>query len=262
LSTAYIEYAKRAFNKSLIYRVDSLAGIISTVVIIFVNISIWRAIYNEEEILAGTQLKLTITYIALSFLIQSIFAMDDTFVAQRVGSGEIATDFLKPVNFRLFVLSCNLGELCFKIIQMIPALIICIFVFNLLPPFSFSSAVYFILSLILSYFLLYYLNFIVWISSFWFYQIYSLSMIKEALVLILSGAFIPLWFMPAWLFRYVNLLPFASIYYSPISTYLGRLDGSEILFSFARQLIWIIVFWGIGRLLWAKAVKKLVIQGG
>lgn len=230
---------------------------------IFVNISIWKAIYEEEEVVGGVQFKMLITYIVLGFLLQSIFAMDDFLIENKVRSGLISSDLLKPINFRLYIFSYNIGTLVFKIfMQLLPALIVSVILFRMLPPFSLTSAIYFVTSSVLGYLVLYNLNFLVWVSSFWFYWTFSLVTIKDAAIMIFSGALLPLWFMPKGLVDFIKLTPFDSIYFTPISLYLGQVPSDEIIFSIARQVIWILVLFGTGQLLWRSANKKLVVQGG
>lgn len=260
---AYLEFVKKAFQNNIVYRVDYFAGVLNTIIMIFVNISIWKAIYEEEEALEGVQFRILITYIVLSFLMQCIFSMDEYIIENKVRSGLISSDLLKPISFRLYIFSYNMGSLVFRLImQLLPAFLVSVLLFRILPPFSLTMTVYFIISLTLGFLVLYNLNFIIWVSSFWFLWTFSLVTIKDAAVMILSGALLPLWFMPQWLIGYIKLTPFDSIYYTPIGIYLGQIPRNEIFISMARQLGWVLVLFGIGHVLWKLAAKKLVVQGG
>ncbi|MEW9699670.1 ABC transporter permease [Paenibacillus sp. SI8] len=259
----YLEFAKKSFQNNLVYRMDYFAGVINAIVMIFVNIAIWKAIYEEEETLEGVQFKILATYIVLSFLLQVVYMMDEYFIESKVRSGLISSDLLKPISFRLYVFSYNVGTTLFRLImQFAPALIISIFLFKLLPPFSNSMLLCFLLSALLGYLVLYSMNFIVWMSSFWFYWTFSLVTIKDAAVMIFSGALIPLWFMPSWLVDFIKLTPFDSMFYTPIRIYLGMIPQEEIVSAIIRQVIWVVVLFAIGQLMWKAAAKKLVVQGG
>jgi ABC-2 type transport system permease protein len=259
----YLELAKKSFQNNMVYRMDYLAGIINAVVMIFVNISIWRAIYLEGESLGGIQFRILMTYIVLSFLMQCIYVMDEYLIENKVRSGLISSDLLKPVSFRFYIFSYNIGTLAFRmLIQLVPALILSIILFKLLPPFSTIIMVYFLISMALGYLVLYSINFIVWMTSFWFYWTFSIVTIKDAAIGILSGALIPLWFMPQWLVGFIKLTPFESIYYVPISIYLGQVPSNEIVATLVKQIIWLMVLVIIGHFIWKSASKKLVVQGG
>ncbi len=259
----YLELAKKSFQNNIVYRADYFASLINAIVLIFVNIAIWKAINEEEGALGGLQLNILITYIVISFLMQTVYQMDEYFIEGKVRTGLISTDLLKPFYFRLFVFSYNVGSMVFKfIMQFIPAMLLSVFLFRLLPPFNTQMLLYFILSAILGYLVLYNINFIVWISSFWFYWTFSLVTIKDAAVMILSGALIPIWFMPTWLIDFIELTPFNAIFYTPILIYLGMMPEDEIFMSIVKQILWIIALFGIGHILWKRATKKLVVQGG
>ncbi|MCX7922500.1 MAG: ABC-2 family transporter protein [Clostridia bacterium] len=260
---AYLEVAKKSFQNNITYRMDYFAGVINTIVMIFVNISIWKAIYEEEEVVGGVQFKIIMAYLVLSFLLQNIFTMEDYLIEGRVTTGLISSDLLKPMSFRLYVFSYNIGSLVFKaVMQLLPAMIVTVALFGMLPPFSASMFIYFLISVVLGYLVLYNLNFIIWISSFWFYFTFSLVTIKDAAVMILSGALIPLWFMPQWLYEFIKLTPFDSIFFVPISIYLGQIPAEEVFTSIIKQVAWVAVLGLVGHILWKAATKKLVVQGG
>ncbi|QNU68939.1 ABC-2 family transporter protein [Ruminiclostridium herbifermentans] len=259
----YLAIAKKSFQNNLAYRADYYAGLINTLILIFVNIAIWKAIYGEDGSYDGVQLKIVLTYIVLGFLMQSFFIMDDYFIQNKITNGLISSDLLKPISFRMLVFSYNLGAAGFKILMnLIPAIFISLLFFEFLPPFSMSMFVFFILSLCLGYLVLYCLNFIVWVTAFWFYQTFSLVTIKDALIAVLSGALIPLWFMPTWLYNFIKMTPFDSIYYIPITIYLGQTPSNEILTVLLKQVLWIALLTVIGHFIWKAATKKLVVQGG
>ncbi|MEO3944718.1 ABC-2 family transporter protein [Gorillibacterium sp. CAU 1737] len=263
MSRAYLELAKKSFQNNLVYRAEYLAGVLNAVVMIFVNISIWRAIYEEEGALEGVQFKMMATYVVLSFLLQTLYVMDEYFVEVKVRSGLISSDLLKPISFRLFVFSNTIGTMIFRLLlQLSPALLLSIVLFQMLPPFSVTMTLYFAISALLGFLVLYNLNFLVWISSFWFYWTFSLVTIKDAAVLIFSGALVPVWFMPDWLADFVEATPFASIYSTPIRIYLGMIPENEIVTGLLVQVLWVVILGLAGAVLWHRASRKLCVQGG
>lgn len=86
--------------------------------------------------------------------------------------------------------------------------------------------------------------------------------IKNVFVNVLSGSMIPLWFMPDWMQGVLRCTPFSSIYFTPVQIYMGQLTVPEILQRFAVQIIWILLLLLVGKVLWSKGQKKLVVQGG
>lgn len=259
----YMQFVKKSFQNNIVYKLDYYVGVVNTILIIFANLAIWKAIYEEEATSEVLEFRIMATYIVLAFLMQCIYVMDEYLIESKVRSGLISTDLIKPLSFRLSILSYNAGTLVFRMMmQLTPALILSIILFKPLPPFTFSMFILFLVSALLGYLVLYNLNFIVWISSFWFYRTFSLVTIKDALIMILSGAILPIWFMPQWLQDLISKTPFDSIYYIPISIYLGQVPSDEIIATILKQVIWVIILFITGQLVWTNAKRKLVVQGG
>lgn len=263
LMRAYLELAKRAFKNNLAYRTDAIIGIANTLVTIVVNIAIWKAIYDERVVVEGIQFKLVVTNIIIGVAILNIFSMDEFTVARKVRDGSIAMELLKPMNFKMYVFMNNIGNLLYKVImQFFPSVILAILLIGILPPYSLIMFVLFLVSIILGYMVLYNMSFIISIISFWYFNIWSFVIFKEVIITVCSGVFLPLWFMPTWMTHIISMTPFDSIFFIPISIYLGQLSANQILACILKQLVWAVVLYAIGKSLWSIGIKKLVIQGG
>ena len=78
----------------------------------------------------------------------------------------------------------------------------------------------------------------------------------------LTGALIPLPFLPDKIQTVFNLLPFASMQNLPLRIYSGDIAGTEMLFSFIIQLFWVVTFLITGNLWLKQVIKKVIVQGG
>lgn len=78
----------------------------------------------------------------------------------------------------------------------------------------------------------------------------------------LAGMVIPVPLMPAWLQSIVYVFPFRWTADFPFRVYSGHIPKEEALIGIAIQLVWIIVLVGLGRLAMAKALRRVVVQGG
>ncbi|MBP3718820.1 MAG: ABC-2 family transporter protein, partial [Eubacterium sp.] len=94
---------------------------------------------------------------------------------------------------------------------------------------------------------------------------WGINIVKETIVLLLSGATIPLAFFPTALRKVVEYLPFRAVYDIPLSIML-RKNGSDNLKGLATllgvQLAWCVVLTIAGNLFWNHAVKKITVNGG
>jgi ABC-2 type transport system permease protein len=90
----------------------------------------------------------------------------------------------------------------------------------------------------------------------------SLDWFFNAIMTLLSGGLVPLWFFPGWLAAIAGHLPFAWVSYYPAAVYIGQLGVAQTLLYFGIGLAWAatlsaLLFW-----LWAKARHRLIVQGG
>ena len=135
-----------------------------------------------------------------------------------------------------------MGNIGFKIIMnFLPSLILCILLIGITPPYSIVYLLLSLISIILGFFVLYNISFIISLLSFWFYNIWSISTIKNVIISVLSGTLMPIWFIPQSLVNFIKMTPFDTIYFIPISLYLGRISSSEVIYCMAKQAIWIII---------------------
>ena len=78
----------------------------------------------------------------------------------------------------------------------------------------------------------------------------------------LSGAIIPLPFIPQPYRGLIELLPFASMHNVPLRIYSGDLAGADMIKAICLQLLWVLVLNLCGIALCRKAQRRVVVQGG
>jgi len=140
-------------------------------------------------------------------------------------------------------------------------LIIGILFFNIQYPTG-TNLMMFILTLINGLIINYFITHIIGLVSFWYTWIWQFNMLLSSLVKLFSGAFIPLWFFPKTISNAALFLPFRLIYYTPISIYLGKVNIQDIIWAIMQQFLWIVGLYFLERLIWSRAVNKLVVHGG
>ena len=259
----YIEIAFKSFKNNLMYRVECISEIINLFVVLIVNISIWKAIYRTEGDLTGVPFRMITTYVFLSLVLFHVFSMDDYYIEKKIRSGGIVFEMLRPTNFTMYVLSYNLGILLYRFIFLFcPILLAGSVVMRFFSPFSTKYFLFFLLSVVFGYFIMYFLNFTIWLCSFWIYRIFSLVTIKDTLLLLLSGAVFPIWMLPEKVQDIISMTPFEAILYIPVSIYLGQITTEEIIFNIEKQVFWLVFFFFLSQLVWKRAKRNFCVQGG
>lgn len=259
----YIEFSIKKFQNKMAYRLEFFMGIVNTFITILVYLCIYKALYGNQTEVDGISFAMVATNFVISLGLSSAFEYNEMFLQDKIKSGNIANELLKPVNFMFRLLAENVGESVFKIVfQFLPALLLTMLYAELLMPASFLYFIVMSVSVILGYLILWLLGFMVQTWSFWIFSVWGIMTIKNVIVRILSGTLLPLWFMPSVLRKMIAFTPFESIYFTPVQIYLGEIQGKELITKLAVQVLWIVVLWMIANAFWKRGVKKLVVQGG
>jgi ABC-2 type transport system permease protein len=73
---------------------------------------------------------------------------------------------------------------------------------------------------------------------------------------------VPLWLFPGLIGALAEALPFKSIFYIPMSIYIGRFAGAAVVTAIGFQLLWLGLLILFSRWVWSRVHARLVIQGG
>lgn len=259
----YLEFAIKKFQNKMAYRLEFFMGILNTIITIVVYLCIYKALYEGRAEVDGISYAMTATSFVISLGLSNAFRFNEMFIQDKIHDGSITNEFLKPVNFVYRLLWENIGEGLYRIVfNFIPAVIFTIFYTEICAPHSIGNFLVMLVSVALGYLVLWLLSLIIQVLSFWLFSVWGIMTIKNVIVNILSGVFLPLWFMPGIIKKVIVFTPFESIYFTPIRIYLGEVTGMEMLTKLSFQLLWIGILGIVAGILWSKGVKKLVVQGG
>lgn len=219
---------------------------------------LWSSLYNDGREYNGFTGGTILTYFVVSFLIQSIIPR---WIAMEIGwgvkRGEIINVFLKPIGFRKYYLLYAFGDVIFTLIFMgLPIMLIAFFSDSLVLC---GNILLFMFSLIISYGIAFNLFYLVGLISFVTTNIWGIFLTFDLVNLFLSGALLPLQFMPRWLVMVIKILPFRYIVDFPISVWLtGKADINEIFI----QILWFALLSIVTNFVYKRAISRLDIFGG
>jgi len=263
----YYEYIKNSFKEYLAYRVEYISGIIQTLLSLAVQLYLWQALMGQSGQVSTDAgiitLKDMITYVLVVALVDTLARSNVIYdINDRVRSGQISTDLVRPMNFIGYMFCRMAGRSLFNfLLQFLPVLVIGVIFLDISYP-TVPDLLFFCITVINALLLTFLLTFSLGILSFWYMQIWQVDILLGTAFQLFAGGWIPLWFFPEVLVKISNFLPFRLVYYVPISIYLGKLDTQDCWFAVLQQVVWIVILYGLTRLMWHFAVKKLVIQGG
>jgi ABC-2 type transport system permease protein len=105
-------------------------------------------------------------------------------------------------------------------------------------------------------------RFLVQLVAFWIVDVRGPNQVAWLIGGFLSGMFAPLALFPDGIEPFVRLLPFASMIGLPIEVLLDMHRGTALPAIYLLQAAWLVVLVVLGRVVLARAERKLVIAGG
>ena len=265
----YLPFALTEIKTQMTYKGAFYLFILISTFGSFVSYFLWSAIYGSSPhaALGGLSRDEMTVYIFMVYVTSSVVAIPiSELVSEDVVKGTVAMQLIKPIDYRMSLISRALGHMVYRFVM--PAVFIWIglelykfFVLGL----GFTSLVnvgLYILSCVLSFLIFVLFDFCVGMIAFFTSYIFGLFMVKEALMSFLTGQLIPLSFFPEVVQRVFDYLPFSSMIYAPVMIYLGKYQGAELGWVLLRQGVWVLILYGLGTLIWNRVTKRLVILGG
>lgn len=263
----FFQTAVTSFQMNSVYRANTILGIVLKLISICVPLFVWQALYasTNSSVINGRTLSDMFIYVLISKTCSAMMATDfaET-IERRMRSGEIEYDFLRPLPARLVFVGENLGTSLYTLmITFVPSFILAVFLFPVSDvTVTGISILFFVCSLILGYMISALFELLKGMLAFWFVNIYILNWFMDFFSVLLSGAYVPLWFFPDWLRIVAKFLPFQAAYFLPVEIFLGIRNLDGCLTALFLQICWILILWLAQEFLWRKSVRKLTILGG
>ncbi len=263
----YFYIVKNTFSSNFIYRTDTAFNVIAGILTIYIEISIWNALYGTRSVVYTSGISVTINdminYVIVSHFLALVMGNSAIRrISSRVQSGQIAVELLRPLSFKgLIIAEVLAGNLYGLVFFFVPILTFGL-VFYEIATVPSDSILFFSIAVINAIVLNYLIAYCLGLLSFWYVQVWQLSFLLDGFLRLFGGAWVPIWFFPKWLHTISAFLPFQLIYYFPLSIYTGKLNHMDIIVLLIQQLAWIIGLICVERMLWHRGTQKLVIQGG
>lgn len=225
---------------------------------------VWTILFTQRPGAFGVTLEQMVTYGVLGVLMETLLDVGpEWYIAQQVRSGAIDTDLMKPVDFHGYMLAMSSGEVLFNLgVLAIPGLLAAYFLLGVRLPADLATGLLFVVSVVLGFLVLFNIAFLLGALATVTLDIRSIAWAYYSLLGFFAGQMVPLWLFPEFLRRLAAVLPFQSIYYLPMSIYVGTLQGGDVLRAIGLQGLWAVLLAAAARWTWARVYRRLVVQGG
>jgi ABC-2 type transport system permease protein len=259
----YLAITTINLQNQLAYVWDAAGRAFFIVIIMFIFVQLWSAVYETKGAaeIAGLSLTATIWYFLLAEMIELGKSRHDQQISGEVKNGSIAYALVRPYNYLVYHFFNGLGDTLVKM-ALILLLGMPVVVFNVgwpgidvrtLP----AVAVVVALALVLDFVMASSIGLLAFVTE----DTFSFRLIYQKLIFILGGLLIPLDFLPDWLQRIARLLPFAYTTYAPARLFVA-FERPLFVQMLAMQLVWIGITVTLLTLQYRWAVRRLSINGG
>lgn len=264
----YLSFFRIRFSAGLQYRSAAWAGVLTQFAWGMLAILLFRAFHrsgSENFPMPFEQLS-SYLWLQQAFLAMFMAWYFDEEIFEGILSGSIAYELCRPLNLYTMWFVKNMAvRLSRVLLRCLPILAVAALLpspYGLSLPASPLHLLLTLVSMLLGFCLLISISMLVYITAFFTLSARGLRILLASTFEFFAGAIIPLPFFPDGVREVVMLLPFASVQSTPFLIYVGQHSGQDLLRVLGLQLLWLLVFWGSGRLLMAKALKRVVVQGG
>lgn len=259
----YISIANRSMQNTISYRASYIITFASNAIFFAAMYALWAAIFDGRAELSGLTWEQMKAYLLVTFTANSLLSYySETRISGKILDGSVAADLLKPLDFQKARLAETLGS---TIVEGALTVIVMVIVLALTAGVFMPDALHgalFLLSLAASLTVKFGIVYMAGLLCFWSTGSLGIVWARTAITNLFSGALVPLAFFPKWLESAALLLPFQSIVHTPAAIYLEQVDGFEALRLIALQIVWGILLWFAGKLMWNWAVRQITIHGG
>lgn len=275
----YIYIAYYSMKQTGKYKANNVLSVISSIIFMAISYHIWSSVYAEQSMDYILELHKTLTYVVvIAILNQGICTNVEMEIGNRVITGDIAVDLIRPTSYFKYIFFNRMGKVLFNVCFLVfPLIVVALAVFKIEVQWNLNVNLYFIISVLLSIILVFMFEFILGLVSFTTNQIFGVSLLKTAVYNVCSGIVIPLSFYPEALGSAIINLPFQAMFFIPVSIYCGIEPPNNVFQHFTQnvlnirnindtllfeQVIWIFILFVVYKCMWAGCMKKLVVQGG
>ncbi|CAL9559332.1 hypothetical protein SUDANB145_04587 [Streptomyces sp. enrichment culture] len=260
----YTAVVAGGFRRYATYRAATAAGVFTNTVFGLILVYTYLALWEERPALGGYDQAQAVTFVWVGQALLAALALGGGGVegelTERIRSGDIAIDLYRPVDFQLWWLAADLGRCLFQLAGrgVVPFAFGALFFPAHLPSDAGTWAA-FLVAVVLGTLVSYGIRFLVALSAFWLLDGTGVQQIAWIAGFFCSGMLLPLNVFPGALGEVVRLLPWSALLQAPADVLLGEADPWG---TFAFQAGWAVALAAAGRLVWAAATRRVVVQGG
>lgn len=264
----YISYFRLRFSMGLQYRAAALAGMVTQFFWGGMNILMYAAFYESNPAAFPMTLQATVTYVWLQQALLLLFAawLIEHEIFDDIVSGNVAYELCRPIDlYDMWFSRSVANRLSRAVLRCAPILIVAALLpapYGMTAPASILHFALFLLTGVLGFLVTVAFFMLVYALTFFTISPSGLRILITSVIEFFAGAIIPLPFFPDGVRQVMELLPFASMQNVPLRVYSASMSAGDMQRAVALQAFWLFALVALGKLLMARAMRRVALQGG
>ncbi|HEU5160817.1 MAG TPA: ABC-2 family transporter protein [Streptosporangiaceae bacterium] len=265
-SRMFTALARSGFRRYSTYRQATLAGAFTNTVFGFMRCYVMLAVAAGAGGLAAgyDRPQLAMFVWAGQGLLAVTMLWGWTDLAERIRTGEVATDLLRPVGPVTSYLAADLGRAGHAMLtRFVPPMLVGVLLFDVYVPHRWQTVPLFAASVLLAVVICFGCRWLVNASAYWLGDVRGPMTVWTLGSGVLSGLYFPIRFLPDWLQLVFWVgTPLPSIVQAPLDVLVERDPPAGQAGLIAGQLAWAAAILATCHAVQRRAERRMVIQGG
>ena len=246
----FFKLIKLYFQRNFVFRLNFAMSWGTTILKFLFTILFWLCAMNNTSYDFLYSNKEMIVYFFVIMLIGLFIESDVTGkVADSIFDGNLATDILKPISHHTLYFANTIAMKLFLFVA-----IVCISIILIFIP-SYSNL--FIISLLVSFFINFEMNYLIGLFAFWTNTVWGISMVNTVLIDVFGGRLFPIALSGLLMKKICAYLPYQYIYYVPTQI-LERKFGFEAILM---QLNYAFILFLVSKIVFKCGLKRFEAVG-
>ena len=259
----FVALVSAGFRRYSTYRQATVAGVFTNIVFGFLRCYVLLAVARGTGgQAAGYSAAQIATYVWVTQgLIATVGMWGDNVLADRIRTGDVVADLLRPVPPVLSYLATDLGRAGFAALtRFVAPIVVGALAFHLYAPRHPQTYPLFAVSVLLAVVISFACRYVVNAAAYWLLDSRGPQLAWMLVSNVLSGLYFPLAFLPGWLYLTVWWgTPCPSLLQGPVDVLVERRPAAGIL---ALQAVWAGVTLAAAAYVQRRGERRMVVQGG
>ena len=262
----FVALASAGFRRYATYKQATVAAAVTNTDFGFLRCSVYLAVAaGAGGVAAGYRPDQLALYVfASQGLLGTVLFWGDTDLAERIASGGVVADLLRPVHPVAAYLATDLGRAAYAAAtRFVVPMVVGAFAFTMYTPRHAMTYPLFAASVLVATVLSFGCRYLVNASAYWLLDVRGPQQAWVVVSTVLSGLCFPLRFLPGWATGTLWILtPFPSMLQAPLDIVVERVPPTDQAGMLAGQVAWAVLALLACRYVQGRAERRLVVQGG